>query len=291
MTGKNLFKKKVSDFKCSASEGLACFPVLRAFLQTVYHRIRSAPARSCAQCFFALCEVLDLLQVSATGQLNAGVLDAALRKHFQLYLGAYGAEAVLPKGHFALHLPDSLRRHGLLLSCFVHERRHKEVKRFANQLTSMKAGSERHVLEMALEKHMQNLATYTVGRDGLENPRPAPHALCETFCDFFSLQACPGLETSNSAAVGQGRLCKRGDVVVIEADNGHEVAQVWLHVAFAGHEYSFVSIWQAKGNSRFRMENIPTCVQTRKISMLCVHRPEGADALVVPLKPILTLEP
>ena len=281
MTGRNLFAKKSSDFKCSASEGLACFPVMRAFLQTVYRRIHSAPARSCVQSFFALCDVLDLLQVSATGQLSADSLDAAICKHFRLYLGAYGANAVLPKGHFALHLPDSLRRHGLLLSCFVHERRHKEVKRFANQLTSMKAGSECHVLEMALEQHLQNLATYSVGRDGLENPRPAPQALCETFCDFYSLQACPGLQTSNSAAVGQGRLCKHGDVVVIEEDNGHQVAQVWLHVAFAGHEYSCVSVWQANGNNRFRMDNVPIFVQTRQISMLCIHRPEGVDALVV----------
>ena len=41
-----------------------------------------------------------------------------------------------------------LERHEALSSCFLHEQRHKELKRYANQLTSMSVGSEAHVLAM-----------------------------------------------------------------------------------------------------------------------------------------------
>ena len=42
---------------------------------------------------------------------------------------SYGESHFLPKHHFCLHLPRQLETHGLLCSCFVHERRHKIMKR------------------------------------------------------------------------------------------------------------------------------------------------------------------
>ena len=43
---------------------------------------------------------------------------------------------MVPKAHYALHMGEQLKAHGLLLTCFVHERRHKECKRFANQMST-----------------------------------------------------------------------------------------------------------------------------------------------------------
>ena len=42
---------------------------------------------------------------------------------------SYGVDSYLPKHHYSVHLPSQLERFGLVPSCFVHERRHKILKR------------------------------------------------------------------------------------------------------------------------------------------------------------------
>ena len=58
------------------------------------------------------------------------------------------------------------------------------VKRFANQLTSMREGSKHHIMEMALEKQLQNIAAHTIGRGGLEKPPLAAQALRDILYNF-----------------------------------------------------------------------------------------------------------
>ena len=57
---------------------------------------------------------------------------------------------ISPKLHFAMHLPVQLRKHGVLLSCWAQERRHKEVKRQPNHLDTGSAGIERSLLPFTL---------------------------------------------------------------------------------------------------------------------------------------------
>ncbi|CAE7337656.1 unnamed protein product [Symbiodinium sp. KB8] len=284
VSGKNLFHKKDQEFKCSASEGLAFYPVMQSFLQRRLPGIASRECREAIQSFFLLCDVLDALQLCATGRVDADNLEEKLCRHLRKYVEVYGPDKVLPKGHYALHLADSLREHEILLSCFVHERRHRSVKQIADQLDSMKAGSEEHVMQVVVENHLKNLRTYSVGRKGLVTPRSAAAPLQQAFCHCFGLDECLGLESCNEAAVGQGRICKRGDVVVVTVDGTLTVAQVWLHVSFCGHAYTRLSEWANLGNNMFRMDSSrPIFVPTSDISALCVHRPEGDDALVIPL--------
>ena len=150
----------------------------------------------------------------------------------------------------------------------------------------IKAGSEEHVMQVAVENHLNNLRANSVGRKRLVTPRLAAAApLHEAFCRCFGLDECLGLESCNEAAVGQGRVCKRRDVVVVAVDGTLTVAQVWLHVSFCGYGYTCLSSWMNLGNDMFRMDNSrPIFVPTQDISSLCVHRPEGDDALVIPLK-------
>ena len=50
-------------------------------------------------------------------------------RHLELFCLAHTEEAVIPKHHFLMHMGDFVRRHPLLLNCFVHERRHKDIQR------------------------------------------------------------------------------------------------------------------------------------------------------------------
>ena len=58
----------------------------------------------------------------------------------------YGEDQMPQKSHDALHLPQMLERFGSLASCFVHEQRHIERKRFANDQCNSAAGTKRHLM-------------------------------------------------------------------------------------------------------------------------------------------------
>ena len=74
-------------------------------------------------------------------------------KHFKVYQSV-GIEDWVPMCHWALHLPEQLQKHDCLLTCFVKERKHKEVKRTANELDNTFAGFERKILLDTVHAHV-----------------------------------------------------------------------------------------------------------------------------------------
>lgn len=64
-----------------------------------------------------------------------------------LFLECYGKEPLRPKHHYALHIGSQCRRDGMLLDCFVLERKHISIKKFCNHCDNGQgAHFERNVL-------------------------------------------------------------------------------------------------------------------------------------------------
>lgn len=106
-SAKKVFAKKMSEFKSSASEAMALYPVMRAFLQEKLPNIRDHECRECCRCFFILCEVLDLLYETAAPQdpsTQAAALEQKIAAHMELFKRCYGVEKVIPKAHRNMHL-------------------------------------------------------------------------------------------------------------------------------------------------------------------------------------------
>ena len=101
----------------------------------------------------ALAAVLDLL-VETRSRPCPEALQAAAQSHLHHRLAAYGAAAFPPKAHYSHHLADQLRRHGALVSLWTHERKHEELKKWANQSHNASKGSswERGLLEEVVSK-------------------------------------------------------------------------------------------------------------------------------------------
>ena len=99
-----VFKKKKesdSEFKCTSSEALAVYPVVRSFLH--HHVQRPSNALYLAmKSYYDLCEVLDSLKLAATGSLQPSVFQ----RQIETYLTSFVATC--------LHL------HHMLLLCLLH---------------------------------------------------------------------------------------------------------------------------------------------------------------------------
>ena len=117
---------------CRRQRGLplSLFPLIRVMLAD----LQSVQA-ACAS-YGALAEVLDMLKQNRLKQdLAPARLQAAITKYLEMWVNAYGPENLPPKGHFINHIPFTLQWRPIL-ACWLHERKHREVKRFANSYTN-----------------------------------------------------------------------------------------------------------------------------------------------------------
>ena len=92
MTGQKVFKKKQesAEVKCSASEGLSLYAVLRfLFLQKAHE---FGAVRLEIESYLRLCRVIDLLQGIRKGSTHSSVLRNAILDHLRGYLNAYSGE-------------------------------------------------------------------------------------------------------------------------------------------------------------------------------------------------------
>ena len=130
----------------TASEFLSVGPVVRKWLQDVVKPKKVCIAQV-TSCLLAI-SVTDLLLKVNTGRINSRMLAHALARHYAAHIIAYGYTLFKPKHHFMLHIPEQLKHFKFLISCFVHERKHKIVKRWAIPMcTGNNAKYDRSLLE------------------------------------------------------------------------------------------------------------------------------------------------
>ena len=251
---KDFFAKRKSGdniLKSSASEALTAYPIIRLFLQDLREsRDLGLELRQAINSFMGLCQVLDTLQQTSTaGSVQPNDLRRQIKLHLDTYKAAYPQESFLPKHHLALHLSMQLQRNGCLLSCFVQERRHKELKRYANQQTAAKRGSEQHLLKEVFLSQLEALERlHLVPPAALEGPKPATAVLQNMFCQQFGLASATGLVFSMTASVPRCRVIKTDDVVTLARGF---MAKVLYHCRFGDNCFTCVSFLQKGGRPNF----------------------------------------
>ena len=293
-TGKNVFSKRSSkseDLKCSASEGLSVYPVLRlCILRHIPNFEALADYRVPVKSFFALCAVLDILKKTFAGPVDPTELGEAVKTHLQLRLAAYGPERFQPKCHYALHLDQHLREHPRLLSCFCHERKHKQLKRFANDThnANKSLSFERGLLqEVALLQITQLKEDQLKLTCSLKEPKPASDVFTQQIKMLLGMGPCDQLDltVSYDAFLGPSELCSANDVV-LAIDGSQKVGEVWFHFHAQGNLYTVWAPWTPVKNSpnMFTICDSPEILRTTFIKRCLVFRKDGDQALVVPWK-------
>ncbi len=275
--------KKTHEYqvKCQGSEALNIYNLVRVW---VLHKLNSisvvAVQRACA-CFLLMCSVIDLLIKVRTCTVTPGELDQAVKEFVDAFVLAFGASKFIPKGHMALHLSDMLRRFCMLVSCFVHERKHKSIKRLLTTLRNTSSGFETSILEDVVLHQMYNLRLpYMLPNTEthLVNPHAAPKKLAAAVSAIFGDVR---VLTASSVAVSMNRIGHR-DVVVAQCGGSDVVAKVLWHVQVADTCWSCITPWPSTGvDSIFHMRHEPVLIPSSRIKDACVYKTEGDVAYVL----------
>ena len=121
-----LLKLDGTDFRGNATQCKLALPLLAYLAKEMLGRAVPAETRSllllhrCAQ-------ILQQLKTSPTEALLLQ-LESSQREHLAAFQAVFGAAAVRPKHHYALHIPRQVRKVGRLLDTLAVERKHRLFK-------------------------------------------------------------------------------------------------------------------------------------------------------------------
>lgn len=289
-TAKNVFEKRPrkgidQPLSCSASEALSVYGILRLFLiLNVYDRCPEL--QQACQCYYQLCNVIDLLvAISHSKPVTPSQLQQTIISHLQKFQAVYGLSLWIPKHHLSLHLPWHMQHHGTLYSCFVHERKHKEIKRYGNQLTNTACKFEANILERALFAQTNVLgdaSMYPHDDCFLVKPTQAPKSLIIMLEATFGIEA-ENVMTSRTANV-KGMKVSKGDLVVAECDeNSSLVGQVEFHCFFERECFTCIQTFSPLGLNFFSRSNSQhVLLPTSYLKHVCTFSVRDDRILVVP---------
>lgn len=218
-----------------------------------------------ASSFLLLCRILDLLSmIRKDVQVDAVTLEGLIQRHLTAFKNAHGEDELVPKFHYALHLPPLLRQHGLLISCWTHERKHKSLKLFANQVSNAGTWYEMSVLREVTHSAINCILDFKPSDIRLQKPKPSRKMKC-AILELDFLRCMDGAFVATVADI-HGLTCHAGDVALLRLDGSECVGRVHLHADLSGGIlWSVVSIWEAMGNNRFKITSHGRWVETRHL--------------------------
>ena len=111
--------------------------------------------------YLCLCDLIDCFYNANRGTVSPNELARRVHAFLQMFVDVYGVDYITPKFHWLLHFPASLKRFRTLISCFVHERKHKMVKRYANDMRNTRTNFDEHSYEKSIMAEVRfNIVDY-----------------------------------------------------------------------------------------------------------------------------------
>lgn len=285
VTGRNVFEKKLqgSDpIKCSASEALSVYSVLRFIFIELRHAGRVDGIRECIDSYLKMARVLDLLVNLKKGTVKASVLQDAILDHLRAYQMARGQERWLPKHHMAWHLASMYASHKMLCSCFTHERKHKCIKKYTSQSMNTWNAWERSVLTDVLRDHINDVATTFFTTVGLIAPSDATPA-----CQFVLQSVLQGdvtdvVKVSLDAAFSGGARCSSKDMLLLDLNGQNRVGEAIFFCQVGDKYFAFVELWTSLGHNEFQHSTDRMLCDLSCVRDVCIYRTREDRKAVVP---------
>ena len=260
-------------FKCTASDGLSLFPIIAMFLTTAV-----LPHNVCVlacNAFLAMADLIDMFQATATKHISPNQLSLTIYTFLKACIDAGWEMHMHPKFHWLVHFPAHLKQHGFLPSCWVHERKHKVSKRYANDIKNTSA------YEFSLCKQVISHELSLLKQPGLFKfdvclikPRKAPAKVFKFLSSCFEIPlSVDWCFTSSTVHLLPAGFCSKKDVVLLRSDVGAVLAagEIWMHANCNGKCMSLVSMWSlveyngSSGSAKWQKQDNPKLVSTSQI--------------------------
>ena len=234
---------KAHYLKCTASDAISMYAIIACYVQAVF--LRAGQCVPECQAYIALCDVLDLLVVVARGTVTWQQLNTAIDKFLKACIAAGWRNYMHPKFHWTIHIVRELRKFGMLLTCWVHERKHKMVKRYTNNQRNTRH-YERSILSEVTCQHLHDIANVmTFNLDvGLKTPvYKCPDDMSNAVRGELGLCDDVLCTTSKTARVSKFEVVHTNDVVVFRLQDRFQVGQINCLVSAGAMSFAVIDQW------------------------------------------------
>ena len=228
-------------FKPPASEQVSLYQVFAYFFVVECRVPRVCQAG--VTCFLLLCDVIDALLGIARNVITPDYLMCVISRFLEAFKAVFGPAHMTSKFHWILHLPWQLLKHGILVACFVHERKHRLLKRYAADKRNTSHDFERGLLAELTDHHLTMLEDSELCFDPkLINAyvRP-PKAALATLREAYGPTA--SIEIASSARINHLCTAHRGDVVLMVVGGVKAVGRLFLFASVDNVLVVGVSLW------------------------------------------------
>ena len=240
-------------FKCSASEGLSLYSVLRHCVEVAI--MPTGECRGACLAYTALCLGIDCLMGTARGLVAPRVLERSVEKFLDAFNAAWGMDFSTPKFHWLLHFGDHLDVIGFLVSCWSPVRKHNIPKRYGTDIRNSTTYDSSLIHEVSCDHlcKLQDPNTFKLLEVGLIRPHPATKPLRAFVKEALHLSdeqnAQVTMLMSNQCRLSKHSVCSVKDVVLvsnISADGGNEIqaGEVWACLSIEGEFVIILTTWE-----------------------------------------------
>lgn len=250
VTGQNIFRKKQDDVvKCTASEGLGAYTVIRAFLALNETSLSNIALE--VQSYMALARVLDVVLALRKGTTTPATLESSITAFVKAHQRAWHFSLWVPKHHYLMHLPEMYQEQKVVAGCFVHERKHRVAKRFSENMRRVSDSFETSILKDVLHVNLTDLQDQEVNQlnVGLVKPVPADGSLKSLLQEHLSTQG--SVYRARQAHYCVGGSCSAGDFVLLDLEGGSQVGEVLFFASSDDASVVCVNLWGAQGGNVF----------------------------------------
>lgn len=274
--------KEASTFKCSASEVLAILPILSLFAQNVIIRA-SFCVKEC-EALILVAELLALLQAIPHGFSSSTQISDKVSQIQDKYEECGWGNYMHPKFHWMLHLSSHLSRWGLLISCWTHERKHRIVKKYSQDIQNTRS-FEKSVLHQVVSHDLALLLDpmYFGQHARLKNQCRATNKVKDFFASAWA-EPLKNCYMCSSAHLSPAGVASKKDIVMLKSSK--QVCEVWLFAEVNGENVALLSLWallEDNGtNALWQMQDNPQLVNTSDIQCaLCYRLHKNGQAIVL----------
>ena len=283
--------REAGQFKCQASMGLSLCHVIAVWFAKCCGQPCLAVCKRALDAYMALADIVDLMMAVNRHLTTAEQLQTACEAFLTCFAAAFSEEGMTPKFHWLLHFPSRCLLHGLLLACFVHERKHRMLKRCANGVRNTVI-FERTVLDEACCHQLYRLdqdSTFNY-KLGLLNPHAATRNVRRFVLEMLEIEDDASIEVQASAFSKHNPIAHsaKHDIVLARGDGGELfVGEVLMHVEVQGEcltilcQHTLVDLERQLGIATWQKTGDPILIATSDIleAFVCEYTQTQPSAL------------
>ena len=180
----------------------------------------------------ALSDLVDALQSASLRLCTAHYMRKCVRAFLDACTSAGWDDFMIPKFHWLVHFGNHIERWGFAVACFVHERKHKCVKRYAEDICNIKQLSQSIMYQIIASQLFDVKAEHAFDTDvGLISPSTAKKKTAAYIRTMLGIEDKVSLVSARLRAPPLTTFMQR-DVALIKSSDGTTYVAAQLQLFF-----------------------------------------------------------